>query len=179
MVFVKLDSFVCHGQFMYLQVVGGSDIVTPCPVHLATSSPSTNFMEKIKSSPVTENPALDKELKRLKKATEDFEQIFVNMMLKEMHKNLGESALLDGGDYQKMFKDMLIDERAKELSRNGQFGLAEQMYNQMKDLIAAQHRGSALTPNQGGSVSQPGELARQLSVERIANDYRRTKGNQK
>ena len=165
---------------MYLQVVGSSAIVTPFPVHLAASSPRTNFMEKIKSSPVTENPALDKELKRLKKATEDFEQIFVNMMLKEMHKNLGESALLDGGDYQKMFKDMLIDERAKELSKNGQFGLAEQMYNQMKDLIAAQHRGPGLAPTlETNSTSQPGELARQLSVERIANDYRRTKGNQK
>jgi len=133
-------------------------------------------MDKLSVSRNLANTPVERELKRLKQAADDFEQIFVNIMLKEMYKNVGDKGLLDGGDYQKMFKDMLIEERAKELSRSGNLGLAKQMYDQLKGTVSAQFSHQAA--GEPGSSDLKG-LAHQLTVERIANDYRRTKGNQK
>ena len=58
-------------------------------------------------------------------------------MLKEMNKGLGETGFLDGGDYEKAFKDMLVDERAKQMSKNGSFGLAKMMYKQLEQHVMA------------------------------------------
>jgi len=135
--------------------------------------------------------SLSPELKKLKQATEDFEQIFVNMMLKEMNKGLGKTGFLDGGDYEKAFKDMLVDERAKQMSANGSFGLAKMMYKQLEQHVVAplSSRTSGATQNTSAQKSSgsevlsgelnPSELAQQVAMERLTYDYRRTQGNQK
>ncbi len=113
------------------------------------------------------SPQKERELKRLKQATEDFEKIFINMTFKQMFKSLGKSGFLDGGDYQKMFEDMMIEERVKEIQKGAGFGLAKQMYAQMKDRVV---------PEDSAKIK---ELNHQNLVERIANDYRYSKRNQK
>ena len=135
--------------------------------------------------------SLSPELKKLKQATEDFEQIFVNMMLKEMNKGLGKTGFLDGGDYEKAFKDMLVDERAKQMSANGSFGLAKMMYKQLEQHVVAplSSRTAVATQNTSAKKSSssevlsgelnPSELAQQVAMERLTYDYRRTQGNQK
>jgi len=129
------------------------------------------------------SPSVQRELTKLKSATDEFEQILISMMLKEMHKNLGKTGFLDSGEYEKMFRDMLIDERAKEMSKGAGFGLSEKMYSQMKAHVLAQHKGAQdasgeklPTPASEASLKA---LHHQNNIERIANDYRRTKGNQK
>lgn len=135
--------------------------------------------------------SLSPELKKLKKATEDFEQIFVNMMLKEMNKGLGKTGFLDGGDYEKAFKDMLVDERAKQMSANGSFGLAKMMYKQMEQHVVAPLSSRTTRATQDTSAEKssssevlssepnPSDLAQQVAMERLTYDYRRTQGNQK
>lgn len=125
---------------------------------------------KIQGSEV--NFRQNNELKKLKKTTQDFEQIFVSMMLKEMNKNLGQTGFLDKGPYEKMFKDMLINERAKDLSNTSGFGIADQMYDQMKKAIV----GVNPKPSE---VNNAQSMLNKMDIERIAHDYRYTKGNQK
>ena len=148
-------------------------------------------METIDSLTKSQRTSTSPQLKKLKQATEDFEQIFVNMMLKEMNKGLGKTGFLDGGDYEKAFKDMLVDERAKQMSKNGSFGLAKMMYKQLEQHVMAPLTGrnnpaNLPTPvglkDAGTSVSpevNPSDLARQIAVEKLAYDYRRPQGNQK
>ncbi|PCJ20389.1 MAG: hypothetical protein COB02_04980 [Candidatus Cloacimonadota bacterium] len=125
---------------------------------------------KIQGSSV--NSKQENELKKLKKTTQDFEQIFVSMMLKEMNKDLGKTGFLDKGPYEKMFKDLLINERAKDLSKSSEFGIADQMYDQMKHLvISANPKSNELTNAQS--------MIKQMDIERIAHDYRYSKGNKK
>ena len=129
-------------------------------------------MDKVKSSVPVLPQAQNKELKKLKKASEDFEQIFVSMMLKEMHKGLGKTGFLDKGPYEKMFRDMLLDERAKAMSQGAGFGLSGQLYEQLSSILKGR-----ITPSASKSETVQ-ELYHQNNIERIANDYRRTKGNQ-
>ena len=59
---------------------------------------------------------------------QEFESIFVNMMLKEMRATVEKSGLIDGGQAEDIFSDMLYDEYAKDLSKTAGFGLADAVY---------------------------------------------------
>ena len=59
---------------------------------------------------------------------QEFESIFVKMMLKEMHKK---DSLLSGGWAEDIYSDMLDDEYSKSMAKNAGFGLADQLYKQL------------------------------------------------
>ena len=69
-----------------------------------------------------------KEKARATKATQDFEAVFLGMMLKQMRKSMaGEDALLGKSSESKMFQDMMDDRLAQQMSRSGSFGVAKAM----------------------------------------------------
>lgn len=67
----------------------------------------------------------------LYKQCQEFESLFVNMMLKEMRKTVDKSGLLDGGQAEDIFQDLLYDEYAKDMTRAAGFGLSDQVYLQL------------------------------------------------
>ncbi len=77
---------------------------------------------------------------------QEFESIFVKMMLKTMRDSVQKSGLVDGGMAEDVFKDMLYDEYALSMSRNASFGIADQIYLQLNSVpasAAAYEAGSA------------------------------------
>jgi Rod binding domain-containing protein len=62
---------------------------------------------------------------------QEFEQIFVKMMLKEMRGSVGKDTLMSGGYAEEIFQDMLNDEYAASLARSAGFGLADQVYREL------------------------------------------------
>jgi flagellar protein FlgJ len=111
------------------------------------------------------------ELKKLDKVTKEFEQIFVNLILKEMNKNLGNTGFLDGGAYEKMFRDMLTQERAKQMVESGRLGIADMMYKQLEGLVSQNDKAN----DNSESIAKKFD---QVSLERMIHDYRTSKGNQ-
>lgn len=77
----------------------------------------------------------EKELKKLREASQDFEAIFIKQMLDAMRKNVPKSGLLDGGMAGEIFEDMLYEERSKLMARTSPFGIADMIYNSYKDKI--------------------------------------------
>ncbi|HBE03915.1 MAG: hypothetical protein A2096_12090 [Spirochaetes bacterium GWF1_41_5] len=73
--------------------------------------------------------------KRLSRATQEMESLFVKMMLDAMRKTVVKSGLLDGGQAEEVFSDMLYTEHAKNISRTGSVGLAKILYNQYEKHI--------------------------------------------
>ena len=70
--------------------------------------------------------------KRLMDACYDFESIFIKLMLNSMKKNIPKAKLIDGGFAEDIFDDMLYTEYSKIMARNGNFGLAKMIFNQLK-----------------------------------------------
>ena len=68
---------------------------------------------------------------RLKQACSDFQAIFVKQMLDSMRKTVNKTGLLDGGQAEKIFEDMLYDEYAQKISKTGDLGLDDMMYQQL------------------------------------------------
>jgi Rod binding domain-containing protein len=63
---------------------------------------------------------------------QEFESIFVKMMLKEMRNSVDKSdSLLSGGWAEDIYSDMLDDQYSKSIAENAGFGLADQLYKQL------------------------------------------------
>lgn len=68
---------------------------------------------------------------RLKEACSDFQAIFVKQMLDSMRKTVNKTGLLDGGQAEKIFEDMLYDEYAQKISKTADLGLDDMLYQQL------------------------------------------------
>ncbi|WP_024655019.1 rod-binding protein [Borrelia hispanica] len=70
---------------------------------------------------------------KLYEAALEFEAIFVNQMLKSMKNSLNkENNLINGGQTEEIFEDMIYSERAKQIAKSKSFRLADVIYNQIK-----------------------------------------------
>ncbi len=80
--------------------------------------------------------AVDLEVRKLREACEDFEALFIYMLLKEMRKTVNEENDLLGNFLGKEIYDaMYLDAISKEASRRGGLGIADMLYNQLKDKV--------------------------------------------
>ncbi len=68
----------------------------------------------------------------LKKASEDFAAIFINMMLKEMKDSLPGNSLIKESNGQKIFNDMLYQDYSSMLAKNGMSSITDSIYNSLK-----------------------------------------------
>ncbi len=81
---------------------------------------------------VADGSKVDKKSK-LYEQCQEFESIFVKMMLKEMRNSVDKSdSLLSGGWAEDIYSDMLDDEYSKSMAKTAGFGLSEQLYKQLE-----------------------------------------------
>jgi flagellar protein FlgJ len=77
-------------------------------------------------------PVSDKKHADLKKATQQFEAYFLDELLKEMRKTVPKDTLLkDQSNQQEIFRDMMDQDMADNMSKRGDFGLGKMMYDQL------------------------------------------------
>lgn len=69
---------------------------------------------------------------KLKEACQEFESVFLNMMLSTMRKTIPEGGLVEKSQGTKTFESMLDEEYAKSLSKAGGIGLADVLAKQLK-----------------------------------------------
>ena len=81
-----------------------------------------------------ENAAKQKDEIRLKKACEDFESYFLQIMFREMRgTSLRDGSLFAKSNAEEIFEDMLYEEYSKIAASNGGIGLADMMRRQLLD----------------------------------------------
>ncbi|PIE04616.1 MAG: hypothetical protein CSA76_03310 [Spirochaetales bacterium] len=80
--------------------------------------------------------AASAENRELKEVCEEFEAIFVKMMLDSMRKTLSDDTLIPKNAGEKLFEDQLYDEYAKKISRTARLGIASMMYSQLSSAAA-------------------------------------------
>ncbi len=72
----------------------------------------------------------------IKKVAEDFESIFLEILLKSMRKTVVKSGFLDGGNAEGIYKDMLDSEYAKNMaSASGENSLSFQIEKQLLGVL--------------------------------------------
>ena len=97
--------------------------------------------------------------KKLKKAAQEFEGIFVQQMLEAMDKTVDrENSILSGGSAEQYFRSMMNQEIAKSMTSGlggSGFGLAETIYKQMSQSIKTD--GNQTTSGLQGQNSVQGQ----------------------
>ena len=68
---------------------------------------------------------------KLRKACSDFQAIFIKQMLDTMRKTVQKGGLLEGGQAEEIFEDMLYDEYAQKMSETANLGLDDMIYIQL------------------------------------------------
>lgn len=74
---------------------------------------------------------------KLKKTAQDFEAVFLTQFLEIMSSTVERSEEFSGGRGEEMFRSMMNEEVAKNISSSPQtsLGFAQQIYQQMKDRV--------------------------------------------
>ena len=74
---------------------------------------------------------------QLKKAASDFEAVFLNQFMETLDSTVEKSDFMHGGQGESTFKSMLTQELSKNIasSPSSSFGLAAQIYKQLKDKV--------------------------------------------
>ena len=73
---------------------------------------------------------------KLMEAAQGFEAIFVTKLLNQMNSSsMNEGGFLSQSSSQKTFKGMLFQEIGKEVAKTSSFGIADAIYNQLKDSV--------------------------------------------
>ncbi|UGQ16421.1 MULTISPECIES: rod-binding protein [unclassified Borrelia] len=91
-------------------------------------------INQIKNLEKKAKQVVDKHNRELYDASLEFEAVFINQMLKSMRSSLKkENNLINGGQTEEIFEDMLYLERAKQIAKFKNFGLADLIYNQIAE----------------------------------------------
>jgi flagellar protein FlgJ len=67
----------------------------------------------------------------IKKTTQDFEALFIGMMLKSMRSTVGKDSLTGGGHGEEVYRSLLDQEYAQEAARGGVLGLGRGLEEQL------------------------------------------------
>lgn len=70
-----------------------------------------------------------KDQAEIKKLSEDFEAIFLGLVLKSMRESVQKAGLIDGGNAENIYRSMLDDEYAKQMAAQHHTGLADEIAN--------------------------------------------------
>ena len=87
--------------------------------------------------------AVEGDEKVTKEVAQQFEAIFINMMLKSMREATDRSGLLDS-ETTKTYESMFDQQLSTELSANGTFGIAQALQSQLNQSPAAKTEGGTL-----------------------------------
>ena len=98
-----------------------------------TYIPNSNIKEN-QINRLNENSEKLKDEQALKKACQDFESIFVHMLLKSARNTETDDGIIPKGNGTKIFEDMFDQEMAEKISTSddGGIGIAKMLYEQMK-----------------------------------------------
>ncbi len=115
-----------------------SDSITPDP--RMTNALDFAGMAQMRAGAVQGNENVTKQV------AEQFESIFINMMLKSMREATDRSGLLDS-EATKTYESMFDQQISTELAANGTFGLAQALQHQLNQNPRAGKSGEAMTLN--------------------------------
>tara|TARA_Y100001960_G_scaffold172258_1_gene180561 strand:- start:56 stop:376 length:321 start_codon:yes stop_codon:yes gene_type:complete len=89
----------------------------------------TQGMDQLKEIPESRGKNNDT---RLREASNEFEAIFIQQMLKTMRKTSLESDFIKKSEGEKIFRSMLDEQYAILSARSGRLGLGEMIFQQLK-----------------------------------------------
>lgn len=108
------------------------DGMSPVTAGLEQSKQMTEKVESSSFEEALKKAAESGDDEKLKEACQEFESVFLNMMLSTMRKTIPDGGLTEKSQATETFESMLDQEYSKSLSKSGGIGLADVLAKQLK-----------------------------------------------
>lgn len=102
-----------------------------------------------------EKPLPDIDMKKIDEAAKEFEAMFVSEMLKPMFEGLDPDPMFGGGKTEEIFNGFMREEYGKMLSQTNQFGIADQVKQQLIEMQSRQNAGALAQNVHGHNSGKP------------------------
>jgi peptidoglycan hydrolase FlgJ len=110
--------------------IGSGDILSIGRYQELKSSLQKSRAELKTSGPAGGNTDKTEDAK-LREACTEFQALFIKQMLDSMRSTIDKQGLLNGGQAEEIFEDMLYDEYAKKISKTASLGLDDMIYREL------------------------------------------------
>ena len=106
-----------------------SDLISP--VDIDTMKITNNSQSKLAQITKAKAAARGASEAKIDDVSKEFEAQFISQMLENMFSTVDTNPLLGGGEGEKMYQSMLVDEYGKLISRAGGVGVADHVKREM------------------------------------------------
>ena len=96
----------------------------------------TNFLENINTASMHSAPSLN--MKKAKETAEDFEAFFVARMMESMFEGVQPNGLTGGGEAEKIYRSLLLNEYGKTMAKTGSIGVSDMIMDAIIQMQEAQ-----------------------------------------
>lgn len=103
--------------------------------NISSANSKAQSVETDKFKKMLEDAQVKQDDAQLRKACQQFEEMFVRMMMKNMRRTVEDSGLVENSFARNTYQEMLDSEMAKESSKGSGIGIAQVMYDRLKDTI--------------------------------------------
>lgn len=101
------------------------------------------------------NESRDQRKAKLKKATQEFESVFIGMMFKQVRKGMeGGNPLFGKSQESKLYQEMMDDTMTHRIAETGNFGIGKSLYKRLEPILFPEERASSPT-KQAHSPTNP------------------------
>ena len=88
--------------------------------------------------PLASQPDAARRLKELKRATDEFESLFINAMLKSMRNTVIESGLFPDNAGKQIYTSMMDEYLAREIAHSGGMGISDMLFKELSKFVASE-----------------------------------------
>ena len=110
-------------------------------------TPNQLWMQKLQQLKATTKKGSELEDSKLKKASVEFEALFVNQIMTTMRDSIPDSGIVPKSHGEKIFQSMLDGEYSKMAAEMGTFGLGKSIYQQLKTTTPKQKQEAQVSVN--------------------------------
>ena len=87
-----------------------------------------------------------KDKAKIADTAEDFEAFFVTRMMESMYEGVATDGMFGGGNAEKMYRSLLLNEYGKQMAKTGNVGIKDDI---MRSIIEMQEQMSSMENKQG------------------------------
>ena len=102
-----------------------------------------NVLYGLKKAPQANAADLKKEkdMAKIEKTAEDFEAFFITKMMESMFEGISTDGMFGGGNGEKVFRSLLINEYGKAMAKTGTVGVADYVMKSILEMQEVQSQG--------------------------------------
>ncbi len=95
------------------------------------NSDATLAMMKLSNAELSPAKFASKDQKKIETAAREFEAVFISEMMKPMYEGLETDGMFGGGQAEKIFRSVMLQEYGKIMSQTGRVGIAPHIQEEM------------------------------------------------